>query len=247
MRALSERARVGHVTDLRSRSTNVRNDASSTGDPRNQGPEDAVVDAATAGDQSAFAELFVRYRRELVAHSYRILGSHEDAEDLAQEAFLRSWDKRETFQGRSSFRSWLYRIATNACLTALERQRGRQRSPNVEGIDTHRLLEAMTTPDPEPASVVVSKETVELALLVAIEHMPPRQRTVLVLRDLLGWSANDTAALLESSVASVNSALQRARATLRSQLSSPRTEWARASDPSEVKRALPGHCLDVAA
>jgi RNA polymerase sigma-70 factor (ECF subfamily) len=244
MRALSERVRVGRVTDLRSRSTNVRNDASSTEDPRNQSPEDAVVAAATAGDESAFAQLFVRYRRELVAHSYRILGSYEDAEDLTQETFLRSWDKRETFQGRSSFRSWLYRIATNACLTALGRQRGRQRSPNAEGIDTHRLLEALATPDPEPAAVVVSKETVELALFVAIEHMPPGQRTVLVLRDLLGWSANDTAALLESSVASVNSALQRARARLRSELSGPRTEWARASEPSEVKRA---HYLDAAA
>ena len=94
----------------------------------------------------------------------------------------------------------------------------------------------MTTPDPEPAAVVVSKETVELALLVAIEHMPPRQRTVLVLRDLLGWSANDTAALLESSVASVNSALQRARATVRSQLSSPRTEWARVGSDRGLTR-----------
>jgi RNA polymerase sigma-70 factor (ECF subfamily) len=247
MRALSERARVGRVTDLRSQSTNVRNDASPTEDPRNQGPEDAVVAAATAGDPSAFAQLFVRYRRELVAHSYRILGSHEDAEDLTQETFLRSWDKRETFQGRSSYRAWLYRIATNACLTALARQHGRQRSPNPEGIDTHRLLEAMATPDASPAAVVVSNETVELALLVAVEHMPPRQRTVLVLRDLVGWSAKDAAALLESTVASVNSALQRARATLRSQLSNPRTEWARASDPGELKRALPGHYLDVAA
>jgi RNA polymerase sigma-70 factor, ECF subfamily len=246
MRAPSERARVGRVTDLRSRSTNVRSDASPTEDPRNQDPEDAVVAAATAGDPSAFAQLFERYRRELVAHSYRILGSHEDAEDLTQETFLRSWDKRETFQGRSSFRAWLYRIATNACLTALA-QHGRQRSPHPEGIDTHRLLEALATPDASPAAVVVSKETVELALLVAIEHMPPRQRTVLVLRDLLGWSAKDAAALLESSVASVNSALQRARATLRSQLSNPRTEWARASDPGEVTRALLGHYLDVAA
>jgi RNA polymerase sigma-70 factor (ECF subfamily) len=209
---------------------------------------DAVVAAATAGDHSAFAQLFARYRPELVAHAYRILGSHEDAEDLTQETFLRSWDKRDTFRGRSSFRTWLYRIATNACFTALERrQHGRQRSLRQEGIDTDRLLEALATPDTSPDAAVVSNETVELALLVAVEHMPPRQRTVLVLRDLLGWSAKDAAALLESSVASVNSALQRARATLKSQLSNPRLEWARGSAPSEQGRTLLEHYLDIAA
>jgi RNA polymerase sigma-70 factor (ECF subfamily) len=206
---------------------------------------EAVVAAATAGDHSAFAQLFACYRPELVVHAYRILGSREDAEDLTQEAFLRSWNKRKTFQGRSSFRAWLYRIATNACLTELERRKhARQRSAR-RGIEADRLLEAIATPDAPPDVAVVSKETVELALVVAIERLPSRQRTVLILRDLLGWSAKDAAALLESSVASVNSALQRARATLRRQLFKPRLEWARGSDPRHESRVLE-HYRDIA-
>jgi RNA polymerase sigma-70 factor, ECF subfamily len=193
---------------------------------------DPVVAAAKVGDESAFTQLFARYRRELQAHAYRIVGSHEDAEDLAQETFLRAWDKRASFRGRSSFRPWLYRIATNACLTALARQRGRgQHRPGPKAVDSDRLLEAIATRDALPDAAVVSNETVELALVVAIQHMPPRQRAVLVLRDVLGWSAKDAAALLETSIASVNSALQRARETLRKHLSEPRLEWARASGP----------------
>jgi RNA polymerase sigma-70 factor (ECF subfamily) len=208
---------------------------------------DALVAAAMAGDELAFAQLIARYRAELVAHAFRILGSREDAEDLTQETFLRSWDKRESFQGRSSFRVWLYRISTNVCLTALEqRQRRRQRSLRPRGIDIDRLLEETPTPDPSPDATAVSNETVEIALLVAIEHLPARQRRVLILRDLLGFPAKATAVLLESSVASVNSALQRARATLRSQLSNPRLDWARGSGPSEEKRALLEHYLDIA-
>jgi RNA polymerase sigma-70 factor (ECF subfamily) len=110
-----------------------------------------------------------------------------------------------------------------------------------EGVDSDRLLEAKATPDASPDALAVSNETVEFALLVAIQHMPPRQRSVLILRDVLGWSAKDAADLLESSVASVNSALQRARATLRKHLHQPRLEWARASDPGDVEHALPGH------
>jgi RNA polymerase sigma-70 factor, ECF subfamily len=216
--------------------------------PMSKVETDAVVAAATAGNHSAFAQLVARYRPELVAHAFRILGSREDAEDLTQETFLRSWDKRESFQGRSSFRAWLYRIATNVCLTALERRRqGPQRSPRLGRIDIEGLLEAIATPDASPDAAVISNETVELALLVAIEDLPPRARRVLILRDLLGWSAKDAAALLDSSVASVNSALQRARATLRSRLSSPRLEWERALAPGEEKRALLDYYLDIAA
>jgi RNA polymerase sigma-70 factor, ECF subfamily len=189
---------------------------------------DPVVIAATSGDELAFAQLVSRHRRELRVHAYRILGSHEDAEDLTQEAFLRSWARRESFRGRSPFRVWLYRIATNACLTALERQqRGQERLLGAETVDPDRLLEAIATRDATPDAAVVSSETVELAVLVAIEHMPPRQRSVLILCDVLGWSARDSAALLESSVASVNSALQRARATLGKHLGQPRLEWVR--------------------
>jgi len=173
---------------------------------------DPVVAAATAGDRSAFTLLFNRHRRELHAHAYRMLGSHEDAEDLTQETFLRSWASRETFQGRSSFRAWLYRIATNASLSALERRQVRRR---IAQPADERLLEEVAAPDPPPDDAVVAGEGVELALLTALRHLPPMQRAVLFLRDLHGWSAKDTAELLETSVASVNSALYRARATMR--------------------------------
>jgi RNA polymerase sigma-70 factor (ECF subfamily) len=202
---------------------------------------DVVVSAATAGDRVAFARLFARYRREVMAHAYRILGSREDAEDLTQETFLRSWDKRETFRGQSTYRTWLYQIATNACLTALKRRR------HARLYDSDGLLEAIETRDASPEEAVVSNETVELALHVVIERMPPKQRTVLILRDLLGWSARDVADLLDCSVASANSALQRARATLKDQLSSPRIEWARALDRQQRNRALVEHYLEIAA
>jgi RNA polymerase sigma-70 factor, ECF subfamily len=196
---------------------------------------DPVVAAATAGDHPAFAQLFARHREELVAYTYRLLGSREDAEDVTQETFLRSWDKRGSFRGRATFRAWLYRIATNACLTALARQHRRQQhSPQSTAVRDDHLLETIATRDALPDDAVVSNETVELALRVAIEHMPPRQRAVLIMRDVLGWSAKDAAALLETSTASVNSALQRARTTLRTHLSQSRLEWASASPVQEA-------------
>ena len=186
---------------------------------------DPIVAAATAGDENAFAQLVSRHRREIQAHAYRILGSHEDSEDLAQETFLRVWDKRESFRGRSSFRSWLYAIATNASLTARERQQRRRR--HSHSADADGVLDTIAAPDASPEAAVVSNETVELALLIAARRLPPRQRAVLILRDVLGWSAKDAAGLLETSVASVNSALLRARATLREHRSEPRLAWRR--------------------
>jgi RNA polymerase sigma-70 factor (ECF subfamily) len=203
---------------------------------------DPVVAAATAGDESAFAQLYARYRRELHAHAYRLLGSHEDAEDLTQETFLRSWDKRESFRGgRSSFRAWLYRITTNACLSALDRQGRRPQAARADAREPDGLLEAMATPAASPDAEVLANETVELALGAAIQHMPPRQRSVLYLRDVLGWSAKDAAELLDTSVASANSALQRARATLRRHLAAPRPEWTRppADAPTGADRTTP--------
>ena len=186
---------------------------------------DPIVAAATAGDENAFAQLVSRHRREIQAHAYRILGSHEDSEDLVQETFLRVWDKRESFRGRSSFRSWLYAIATNASLTARERQQRRRR--HSHSADADGLLDTIAAPDASPEAAVVSNETVELALLIAARRLPPRQRAVLILRDVLGWPAKDAAELLETSVASVNSALLRARATLREHRSEPRLAWRR--------------------
>jgi len=200
---------------------------------------EAVVAAAQAGDEAAFARLVERHRRELQVHCYRMLGSFEDSEDLVQETFLRAWRRRETYQGRATFRAWLYRIATNACLDALERR------PRTVQSDTGEVPWLQPYPDEllapaadEPDAAIVAKETIELAFLTAIQHLPPRPRAVLILRDVLDWPARDAAELLETSVAAVNSALQRARATLKQQLPEQRAEWGPNVDASEGERAL---------
>jgi RNA polymerase sigma-70 factor (ECF subfamily) len=214
--------------------------------------EGEVVAAARAGDESAFAALVESYRGELQVHCYRMLGSFEDSEDLVQETFLRAWRKRKSFEGRSTFRSWLYGIATNACLDALARRPRPATSTQANPADIpwlqpypDQLLEGIAPTEDEPDAVVVAKETIELAFLVAIQHLPPRQRAVLILRDVLGWSAKETAALLEASVAAVNSALQRARAALKEHLPARRSEWALGSDPSEEERALLQRYVDA--
>ena len=187
--------------------------------------------AGTAGDETAFAELTRRYRRELHVHCYRMLASFEDAEDLVQETFLRAWQKRATYQGRAPFRAWLYRIATNACLDFLARHERRvvelsaQGAPSSQDVTVShfewlqpypdRLLEVATPAQGDADALVIRRETIELAFLVALQYLPPKQRAVLILRDVLEWSAQETATLLDSSTASINAALQRARATLR--------------------------------
>jgi RNA polymerase sigma-70 factor (ECF subfamily) len=218
-------------------------------EPTQSGVEaDAVVAAARAGDESAFGALVEGYRRELQLHCYRMVGSFEDSEDLVQETFLRAWRKRKSFQGRSTFRAWLYGIATNACLDALARNPRRalprQAAPvppaEIPWLQPYpdRLLEGVAASDAEPDAAVVAKETIELAFLAAIQHLPPRQRAALILRDVLGWSAAESASLLDASVPAVNSALQRARATLKQQLPERRLDWAAAADPSEEERAV---------
>jgi len=202
--------------------------------------EAAAVAAARAGDELAFATLAERYRPELQVHCYRMLGSFEDAEDLVQETFLRAWRRRATFEGRSSFRAWLYGIATNASLDAVAQKRRRATAGSeVLWLQPYpdRLLDAAAPREDEPDAVVVTRETIELAFLVALQHLPPTQRAVLIVRDVLGWSARETAALLDTTVAAVNSALQRARATLRKRLPERRLEPA-AAEPTEEERAL---------
>jgi RNA polymerase sigma-70 factor (ECF subfamily) len=218
-------------------------DSRTTKATRGDAAEDPVVAAATAGDEAAFAELVERHRRELHVHCYRMVGSFEEAEDLVQETFLRAWRNRESFEGGSLFRAWLYRIATNACLDALRRSARQVRSMHslaeVPWIQPYpdRLLDEIAPSDAEPDAVVVARETIELTFLAVIQLLPPRQRAVLILRDVLEWPAGETATLLDMSVAAANSALQRARATLRERLPARPSDWS-GSEPSEQERAL---------
>jgi RNA polymerase sigma-70 factor, ECF subfamily len=206
---------------------------------------EAIVTAVHAGDEATFGELIEPHRRELQVHCYRMLGSLDESEDLVQETFLRAWRHRRTFEGRSSFRAWLYRIATNACLDALRRWppvaalEGAQPLAGVPWLQPYpnRLLDGLAASDDEPEEELVQKETIELAFIAAIQLLPPRQRAVLISRDVLGWSAADSAALLGTTVASVNSALQRARATMKQHLPRHRLDWA-PSDTSREERAL---------
>jgi RNA polymerase sigma-70 factor (TIGR02960 family) len=180
-------------------------------------------------DEPAFTGLAERHRRELHVHCYRMLGSFEDAEDTVQETFLRAWRRRETFEGRSTFRAWLYRIATNACLDLLAKRRPQPATGGeVPWLQPYpdRLLDELPAGDAdEPETVAVARETIELAYLVAVQHLAPRPRAVLILRDVLGWPAKDVAELLGDSVNSVNSALQRARAGMREHLPAERQDW----------------------
>ncbi|HTE60340.1 MAG TPA: RNA polymerase subunit sigma-70 [Solirubrobacteraceae bacterium] len=207
--------------------------------------EDRQMSTATQGriDEGEFTALAERHRRELHVHCYRMLGSFEESEDMVQETFLRAWRKRASFQGRSTFRAWLYRIATNACLDALGRRPREAPRPGAFEVTwlqpyPDRLLDELASSEAEPDAAVVEKETVELAFLVALQRLAPRPRAVLILRDVLGWSAKETAALLEVSVASANSALQRARAALKDHLPERRLEWAAGAEPSAQERAL---------
>ena len=214
--------------------------------------DERLVAAATKGDPAAFSALAERHRRELQVHAYRMLGSLEDAQDAVQDALLRAWRSRATYDGRSTFRAWLYRITTNACLRILER-----RPRRLVPYETGPAAEVGARPEApadlpwlqpypdllidegaEPGDAVVARETIALAFLAAIQHLPPRQRAVLILRDALDWPANDTAAVLDISVAAANSALQRARATLQERLPATRLEWESAADAGDAERSL---------
>ncbi|MGI8645088.1 MAG: sigma-70 family RNA polymerase sigma factor [Nocardioides sp.] len=175
------------------------------------------------GELDDFPTLTARYQRELLAHCYRMSGSVHEAEDLVQETLLRAWKASGNFEGRSSVRTWLYRIATNVCLTNLE---SRPRRPLPTGLGTADQMagDALEVdaeipwlePVPDAAVVVAEKESIRLAFVAALQHLPARQRAVLILRDVLRWSAAEVAEALDTSTAAVNSALQRAHAQLAS-------------------------------
>jgi RNA polymerase sigma-70 factor (ECF subfamily) len=188
--------------------------------------------AARHGDSQHFGELTDPYRRELQVHCYRILGSLHEAEDMVQETLLRAWKRLDTYEGRASFRAWLYKIATNACLDKLDSKRSRRLLPfNI--LPASDPKSSIQPPSPEitwlepfpdewlgdesainPEARYTASESVSLAFLTALQALPPRQRAVLILRDVLDFSAIETAEVLELTVSSVNSALHRARVTL---------------------------------
>jgi RNA polymerase sigma-70 factor, ECF subfamily len=200
-----------------------------------------------------FDDLVRRYRRELHVYCYRMLGSFDEAEDHVQEVLLRAWRSRESFQGRSSPRTWLYRVATNACLDTLRRDARRAvpapssalagPRPSIAAMPwvqpyPDALLDELAAGQPGPEAAAVSRETISLAFLAAIQLLPPRQRAVLILRDVVSWPAGEVAELLDMSVAAVNSALQRARTTLRDRWPDGRLDWAPAAEPDPGQRRL---------
>jgi RNA polymerase sigma-70 factor (ECF subfamily) len=207
-----------------------------------------MVDA----DQAAFAAECEAHRNALRAHCYRMTGSVDDAEDLVQDTFLRAWRARDSFEGRAKLSTWLHRIATNVCLDALA-----QRPPRVLPQDVVAAVvpsdEPRATPPlaPEvpwlqpfpdrlldPESIAASRESIELAFLAALQHLPPRQRAILILCDVLGWSAKEVADMLELTVGAVTSALQRAHATMRTLAPSGRREWGPLAPPTDAQRAM---------
>lgn len=189
-----------------------------------------MTDIATGTIPSDLAATLERYRTELTGYAYRMLGSAFEAEDAVQETLLRAWRAHDRFEGRSQLRSWLYRIATNVCLDMLgSRQRrarpmdlnppGRTeqglRPPLVETAWIEPVPDGIVVPNAaDPAETAVARESIRLAFMAALQHLPPKQRAVLILREVLRWQASEVAELLDTTVASVNSALQRARATL---------------------------------
>jgi RNA polymerase sigma-70 factor, ECF subfamily len=221
--------------------------------------------AARAGDRDAVGALFDRHRRELLVHCYRMLGSFHEAEDLLQETFERAWRGIGRVEDSASLRAWLYRIATNACLDALRQRRRRRVLPfdvmgpvRPDGPPPAAAEELWLEPFPDrllgdggggagtdPGETVVQRETVELAFLAALQHLPPRQRAVFIARDVLGWSARATAILLGTSDAAVKSALQRARAIMKERLPERRDDWGAPAEVGDREREVLRRYIDA--
>jgi RNA polymerase sigma-70 factor (TIGR02960 family) len=218
-----------------------------------------TLNRARAGDEEAFRELTDPYRRELQVHIYRIVGSPQDAEDLLQETLLSAWRGLEGFEGRASMRAWLYRIATNRSLDALRASRRRaedmQRMTDMPEPTRYGeavwlepfpdvLIEGIPDRAPGPEARYEAKEAIALAFIVGLQHLPPQQRAVLVLRDVLGFRAGEVAEMLETTEASVNSLLRRARDAFEHRL--PATGRERAPLPnSQLERDIVGRFADA--
>jgi RNA polymerase sigma-70 factor, ECF subfamily len=218
-----------------------------------------VLARALAGDEEVFRELTEPHRRELQLHCYRILGSVQDAEDMVQETLLAAWWSIEAFEGRASVRSWLYRIATNRCLNAL-RARSRRPREVPSMVDppepTRRIEPVWLEPYPDvllegipdrsqgPAARYETRESIELSFIVALQHLPPRQRAVLVLRDVLGFRTAEVAEMLDTGEVSVKGVLQRARAALEARLAA--IDRDRTPQPNSAReRQLVGRFADA--
>jgi RNA polymerase sigma-70 factor (ECF subfamily) len=209
----------------------------------------ALASAVRSGDQAAFEALARLRRRELLVHCYRMLGSLSDAEDALQETFLRAWRYRESLREGLPLRPWLYRIATNVCLDAIARDPRRtamaaaeEAGPNSEVAWLEpfpdALLEPVAPRQLEPETSLLNRETVEIAFLTVIQQLSAKERAMLILRDVLGWSAKEAAVLLDLSVAAANSALQRARSTVRTRIPPHRPAWPAGVDAEVSEREL---------
>jgi RNA polymerase sigma-70 factor (TIGR02960 family) len=215
--------------------------------------------AAQSGDERAFGVLTLPHERELHIHCYRMLGSLDDADDALQETLLRAWRQLDRFEPRAPFRAWLYRIATNVCLTMLARRARRGEIPAAafaeDRVEEERPVQLDPYPDhlldelaptvPGPEATIEQQESVELAFVAAVQLLPPRQRATLLLRDVIGYPAAEVAEMLASSVASVNSALQRARATLERERIAGRVTRSHSRTVSGNEQALVRRLVDA--
>lgn len=201
-------------------------------------------------DEGTFERVVERHRRELHVHCYRMLASFHEAEDAVQETMLRAWRARDSFEGEDLVRAWLYRIATNVCLDQIRAKSRRvselQSIGEVSWLTPYpdRLLDELASDQDEPEVVAVTRETIELAFLAALQVLPPRQRAALLMRDVLGMPASETAELLETSVPAANSALQRARAMMQKHLPSHRSEW-RVPETSAADKEMLARFIDA--
>lgn len=231
--------------------------------PNQNSIEVELLIKARQGDSQVFSELTEPYRRELEVHCYRILGSLHEAEDMVQETMLRAWKRLDSYESRASFRAWLYKIATNACLDTLDQRRSRRLLPSecLPASDPHGQLAPpsaeLTWLEPfpnewlgdestsNPEARYSESESISLAFLSALQALPPRQRAVLILRDVLDFSANETSEVLELTISSVNSALHRARVTLAARYYGREPESSTASPEDARTQLLLDHFVEA--